>query len=186
VSKSKSKKSLRDTFLTWQCQIRQDAMREDGGRPSLGMQPRLLDLSGAELWPALTVLLLPEAPEESTAFFRFQVMKTSDSREIYEKTLRYLQADYFQDPKAFSDRLVATLPSDAPLADTLLATKRCVLDFAQGRHGYRVTCKVKALKEGNADRDAAIWHNRVFNRTLPDTVQVLAFKPDWKMAETRN
>ena len=162
-------------------------MREDGGRPSpLGMQPRLLDLSGAELWPALTVLLLPEAPEVSTAFFRFQVMKTSDSREIYEKTLRYLQADYFQDPKAFSDRLVATLPSDAPLADTLLATKRCVLDFAQGRHGYRVTCKVKALKEGNADRDAAIWHNRVFNRALPETVQVLAFKPDWEMAETRN
>jgi hypothetical protein len=185
VSKSKSKK-LRDSFLVWQCQLRQIAMREDGGRPSPGMQPRVLDETGAELMPALTVLLVPKDPEESTAFFRFQVMKSSDPREIYEKALRYLQSDYFQDPKAFGDKLVATLADDAPLAQALRAAKRCMLDFAQGRYRYRVPCKVKALEDGDADRDAAIWHNRVFNRGLPETVQVLAFKPDWEMAETRN
>lgn len=161
-------------------------MREDGGRPSPGMQPGILDMSGTELAPALTVLLLPETPDESTAFFRFQVMKSSDPREVYEKTLRYLQSDYFQDPKAFSDRLVATLPSDSALADALVAAKRCVLDFAQGRYRFRLPCKVKALKEGDAQRDAAIWHNRVFNPALPDSAQALVFKPDWKTAETRN
>jgi hypothetical protein len=39
---------------------------------------------------------------------------------------------------------------------------------------------------GDADREAAIWHNRVFNPALPDSVQVLAFKPDWKTAEIKN
>jgi hypothetical protein len=173
-------------FLVWQCQIRQIAMREDGGRPSSGMQPRVLDETGAELVPALTVLLVPDQAGESTAFFRFQVMKSTDPRETYEKALRYLQSDYFQDPKSFSDKLIATLPGDAPLAQALRAAKRCVLDFAQGRYSYRVPCKVKALNDGDAGRDAAIWHNRVFNRALPETVQVLAFKPDWEMAETRN
>lgn len=160
-------------------------MRTDGGRPSQGMCARVLDEQGQELAPALTMLLTPKEPEESTAFFRFQVMKSADPRETYEKALRFLQAEYFQDAKQFSDRLLAVLPGDAVLAETLTASRRCVLDFAQGRHGFRLSCKVKVLKADDAERAAALWHNRVFNPTLPETVQVLAFKPDWKTAEIR-
>jgi hypothetical protein len=157
-------------------------MREDGGRPSPSMRPRLLDETGAELVPGLTVLLLPKAPEESTAFFRFQVTKSSDPREIYEKALRYLQADYFQEPKAFSDRLLAVLPNDAPLADDLTAAGRCILVFGPRRKGYRLPCKIKALATDDAGHAAAVWHNRVFNPALPETVHVLAFDPDWASA----
>ena len=159
------------------------AVRMDGGRPSPGMRPRLLDDKGRELLPALTVLLVPNAPEESTAFFRFQVMKYADPRETYEKALAFLQADYFQEAAAFSDRLLATLPGDGPLVSDLLAAKRCVLVFAQGRKAYRLPCKVKALKDGDTDRAAAIWHIRVFNPALPDTVHVVAFDPDWASAQ---
>jgi hypothetical protein len=183
VSKTAPKR-LRDKFLDWQCNIRQAAMRVDDGRPSPGMRPRLLDAGGEELAPALTVLLVPKAPKNCTAFFRFQVMKSADPRETYEKTLRFLQADYYQDSNAFNDRLLATLAPDAPFADALMSVKRCVLDFAEGRLAYRLPCKVKALKHGNADRDAAIWHNRVFNPALPDSVHVLAFDPDWASAQT--
>jgi hypothetical protein len=182
VSKA-DRKRLRDKFLDWQCRLRQMAMRMDGGRPSPGMRPRLLDDKGAELVPALTVLLVPNAPGETTAFFRFQVMKYADPRETYEKALAFLQADYFQDPAAFSDRLLATLPSDTALARDLIAAKRCVLVFAQGNKAYRLPCKVKALKDGDADRMAAIWHIRVFNPALPDTVHVVAFDPDWASAQ---
>ncbi len=70
-------KTLRDDFLAWQCRIRQIAMRQDGGRPSPGMRPRVRDRSGRELSPALTVLIVPRDPAESTDFFRFQVMKTA-------------------------------------------------------------------------------------------------------------
>lgn len=160
-------------------------MRADGGRPSQGMRPRVLDEQGHELAPALTVLLAPKDPEESTAFFRFQVMKSADPRETYEKALRFLQSDYFQNSKFFSDRLLAVLPSDAPLADTLATSGRCVLDFVQGRHGFHVPCKVKTLKADDANRDAAIWHNRIFNPALPESARVLSFKPDWKTAEIR-
>ena len=173
---------LRHKFFDWQCQIRQMAMRADDGRPSPGMQPRLLGAEGRELTPALTVLLAPKASKESTAFFRFQVQKSADPRETYEKALRFLQAEYYQDPKAFKDRLLATLPGDSSLIEALAGSKRCLLDFAEGRWGYRVPCKVKALKAGKADREAAIWHNRIFNPALPDTVHVLAFDPNWAAA----
>ncbi|MGH9547943.1 MAG: hypothetical protein ACRD3W_01160, partial [Terriglobales bacterium] len=79
-----SAKQLRDQFLAWQCRIRQIAMRQDGGRPSSGMCPRLVDALGRELSPALTVLLLPRDPTESTDLFRFQVTKHADPRDLYE------------------------------------------------------------------------------------------------------
>jgi hypothetical protein len=159
------------------------AMREQGGRPSPGMRPRVLDMSGRELAYALTVLLIPKEPEESTAFFRFQVMKTQDPRDVYERALAYLQADHFQTPETFSDRLVTVLPADSSLAASLIAAGECILDFDQSRQRYRVTCEVRALKSGNTAREAAIWHNRLFNPALPDSVQVIAFKPDWAAAE---
>ncbi|MGH6736918.1 MAG: hypothetical protein ACRECX_12715 [Methyloceanibacter sp.] len=185
MSKAERKK-LRDKFLLWQCRLRQIAMREDGGRPAPGMCPRVLDASGAELAPRIIVLILPKAPAESTAFFRFQLMKSPDPRERYEKALHYLQADYFQEPEGFSDVMVATLSHDAPLATQILTAKRCTLVFAQGRHGYRVPCKAKALKEDDAAREAAIWHNRVFNPALPDAVHVVAFEPDWASARAEH
>ena len=163
--------------------MRKAAMRDQGGRPSAGMCPRVLSNSGEEQARALTVLLAPKDPEESTAFFRFQVQKSADPRETYQKALRFLQSEYYQNAKQFSDRLLAVLPPDAPLAAALIDAGECVLDFSQGRHRFRLACKVKPVKNGNANHAAAIWHNRVFNPTLSDGMQVLAFKPDWKSAE---
>jgi hypothetical protein len=181
----KPAKSVRDEFLAWQCRIRQIAMRQDGGRPSPGMRPRLIDRDGKEILPALTVLLIPRDSTESTAFFRFQVMRSADPRELYERALGYLQADYFQEPETFSDKLVAILPEDSPLAGALPAKGRCILDFAQFNQTYRLPCSVFELERAEAAREAAIWHNRAFNPALPDSVHVLAFKPDWAAARTR-
>jgi hypothetical protein len=178
-----SAQQLRDRFLGWQCRIRQIAMRQDGGRPSPGMRPRLLDETGRDLATALTVLLLPRDPAESTAFFKFQVLRSPDPRDLYDRALSYLQADYFQRPEAFSDRLIAVLPADSPLAAALTAQGRCTLAFDQFSQVYRLPCAVAALKPGDAARDAAIWHNRLFNPALPETVHVVAFQPDWASAE---
>ena len=157
-------------------------MREDGGRPSAGMRPRVLDVSGREMSPALTVLMIPKEPEESTAFFRHQVMRTPDPRDVYERALAFLQADYFQVPDAFGERLASVLSPGAALASALLDDGKCVLAFEQGRQRYSIPCKVRELKQGSAAREAAIWHNRLFNPALPDTMHVLGFHPDWTSA----
>ena len=182
MAKWQSPKKIRDGFLEWQCRIRQVAMREEGGQPSSGMRPRVLDGSGREVSPAITILLIAKEPEESTAFFRHQVMRTPDPRDIYERALTFLQADYFQDPEAFGDRMVSVLSSGASLATSLLAEGECILAFEQGRKSYQLPCKVREAKPGSPAREAAIWHNRLFNPALPDTVHVLEFKPDWTSA----
>lgn len=178
----KTAAKCRDSFLEWQCRIRQVAMREEGGSPSPGVRPRVLDISGREISPALTMIMIPKEPEESTAFFRYQVMKTPDPRAVYERALPFLQADYFQDPEAFRDRLVCVLSAGAALAVSLRAEGECILAFEQGRQRYRLPCKVREMKPGSPAREAAIWHNRLFNPALPDAVHVLEFKPDWTSA----
>jgi hypothetical protein len=177
-----SAKQLRDQFLAWQCRIRQIAMREDGGRPSPAMRPRLLDHAGREMVPALTVLLVPRDPAESTAFFRFQVMRSADPRDLYERALSFLQADYFQRPGEFSDRLLAVLPKDSSLVAALLAQRSCILVFDQFSQTYRLPGAAFALKPRDPYREAAIWHNRLFNPALPETAHVIAFQPDWASA----
>jgi len=175
--------SLRDQFLAWQCRVRQIAMRQDGGRPSPGMRPHLLDQAGRDMVPALTVLMIPRDPSESTAFFRFQVMRSADPRELYERALGFLQADYFQRPASFSDQLLAILPEGSKVAASLIAQGKCILEFEQFSQAYRLPCAVSALQPSDAAHDAAIWHNRLFNPALPETVHVIAFKPDWASAK---
>ncbi len=157
-------------------------MREEGGRPSPGMRPRVVDASGKELSRALTVLLIPAEPEESTAFFRYQVMRTVDPRDVYERALAFLQADHFQEPATFSDTLVGVLPHGSELAAALVGAGTCTLEFDQFSQRYRLPCIVWELPSGDAAREAAIWHNRLFNPALPQAIHVLAFKPDWASA----
>jgi hypothetical protein len=149
------------------------------------MRPRVRDAKGNELAAALTVLLVPAQPEASTAFFRFQVARSADARHIYERALGFLQADYFQDPAAFSDELVAVLPERSPVAAALVAARACTLDFEQSGQKFTLACSVRELVAGEPAREAALWHNRLFNPALPNTVGVLAFKPDWASTETR-
>ena len=178
-------KKLRDQFLAWQCRIRQIAMREQGGRPSPGMRPRLLDRAGRELMPALTVLLLPRAPAESTALFRFQVMRSADPRDVYQRALQFLQAEFFQRPEEFSDLLLAVLPENSEIVAAFAAHNACSLEFEQFGQSWLLPANAHILQAGDPAREAAIWHNRLFNPALPETVHVVAFKPKWASAKSR-
>jgi len=171
---------LRDRFLAWQCRLRQIAMRRDGGRPSPGMRPRVLDGDGRPLSGPLTVLLVPRDCEESGHFFRHQVRKTNDPNEIYTKGLGYLQATYFQKPKTFRDEMTALFQVPAPSADTLVAIGRCVLAFDQFNQAYELPCRVRRLDPVDDAFPATLWHNRIFNPQLPDNVTILGFAPDWQ------
>ena len=58
-----------------------------------------------------------------------------------------------------------------------------MLEFAQFSQSYRLPCAAFEAEPGEAIREATLWHNRLFNPSLPDDVLVLGFRPDWKSAE---
>jgi hypothetical protein len=177
-----SAEEMKSGFLTWQCRIRQIAMREHGGRPTPGMRPRVLRPSGECLLEAMTVLILHDEPEESTAFFRFQVQKSPDPLKVYQSVLGHLQGEYYQMSDRFSDELTALFEPQSPSAAKLVKARRCLLEFEQFSQVWRLSCAVRRLPPQAPAREATLWHNRAFNPAIPKDAEVLGFKPAWRSA----
>jgi len=177
---------LREQFLGWQCRIRQIAVRREQGRPSSGMSPRVLSPAGTELSSAMTVLIIPSAPEESTTYFRFQVRKSNDPKEVYEKGLQYLQATHFHQTTNFSDRMTALFNAGSPLGTALIEAGECLFEFEQFAQSFRMFCAVDRLVPEDEAFQATLWHNRLFNPGLPDDVMILSFTPDWSSAQANS
>ena len=174
--------ALRDDFLGWQCRIRQLSARQAGGRPTAGMRPRVLSPGGDELSPGIVLLIVEEAPADSTALFRHQYLKTNDPIERYEKILEILAASYFQHPTSFSDVMTALFGPDSTVAAGLLNHGGCSLEFEQYTQAYRLPCEVAELATDDAFYQATYWHNRMFNPNMPPGVRILSFTPDWAHA----
>ncbi len=174
---------IRDHFLAWQCRIRQMAMRTGAGRPSDGMRPRVLLRDGNVLSEAATILIVRKKLGESTDFFKFQVQKTNDPAQVFEKGLQYLQGTHFQKSRKFNDEMTALFPSESAVAESLLNTGECLLEFGQFSQQYRMFCKVREFEQPDDLWQATFWHNHLFNPALTEDVRVLGFKPDWKSAQ---
>jgi hypothetical protein len=171
---------MKSHFLGWQCRIRQLSAREYGGAPLAGMRPRVLTRSGEELMSAMTVLIVPKAPEASTAYLKFQVQKTNEASKVYEAGVKYLAESYFQEPDVFSEEMTALFQEGSPTAARMQALRECLLDFEQFSQRFTMFCAVRKLKASEAAHQATLWHNRIFNPNVPNTAVVLGFRPDWK------
>ncbi len=171
-----------DHFLTWQCRIRQIAMREDGGRPSSGMRPRVLDGAGNELSPGIVVLIIRENPTESTEFLKFQVQKHNDPQDVYKKSLTFLQSTHYHRAIEFSDEMTGLFSTDSDLVNRLLIEGKCALAFSQFNQSYTIPCRIRTLSETESGYQATLWHNRVFNPNIGDNIQIVGFQPDWDEA----
>ena len=170
-------------FLGWQCRIRQIAMREYGGQPLAGMQPEVTAKNGDLLSPGMVVLLAPADPGPATAFFRFQAQRTHEPREAMEAGVKFLGAEYYQQPELFTGELTAVFAPESPVAARMIKAKSVLLSFEQFAQSYRMICKVTRLRAAGAAREHSLWHNRLFNPKLPNAAEVLSFTPDWNSVE---
>ena len=157
-------------------------MREDGGRPSQGMRPRVLDGEGKELAAGIIVLLIRENPAESTEFLKFQVQKHNSPEDVYKKSLTFLQSTHYHRAIEFSDEMTALFAAGSAFVDRLMIEGKCALEFAQFNQRYTIPCKVRALETVEPAYQATLWHNRVFNPGLSDDISVIGFQPDWEEA----
>ena len=173
---------IRGRFIGWQCRIRQLAAREFGGQPMPAMRPSVSARNGEVLLPAMVVLLVPQDPDPSTAFFRFQVQKTNEEQKARESGTRYMAADFYQLPELFSDEMTAVFGEGSAVAAAVLKAKEVVLDFEQYSQSYRMFCKVRRLGARNKARESSLWQSRLFNPNVPNDAEVLGFTPEWKSA----
>lgn len=164
-------------FLGWQCRIRQLAVRQQEGRPSDGMVPRI-KVDGNDLGRA--VLLILKKPEYGvTEELRHMVQSTNDPRATREKGLRFLASSYYQRAQEFQDQMTGLFSPDSALAEMLLQSGQCRLEFEQYEQQHFVSCDVQKLSEGEYSYDATYWHNSLFNPALPASPLIIGFTPIW-------
>ncbi|HXV25896.1 MAG TPA: hypothetical protein VED46_16770 [Alphaproteobacteria bacterium] len=175
--------ALRDHFLGWQCRIRQHAVRREGGRPSPGMRPRVMNGEGALLAQAITVLIVPRDPAEATYRFRHLARRTHDPAERFQKAIETLSEAYFQRPREFGDQMTGLFSPQSELASSLLHAPGCLLDFTQFSQSYRIPCAVMELSPNQPAWQHTYWHNFLFNPDLPPSPRILAFSPNWAASE---
>lgn len=173
---------LRNHFLTWQCRIRQIAMREQEGRPSQGMRPRVLDAGGEQLSAGVIVLLVREDSFESTEFLKFQVQKYNDPQDVYKKALIFLQSTHYHRAAEFSDEMTGLFGNDSELVERMTGDGKVTLEFSQFSQTYRIPCNTRLLGADEEAYQATLWHNRVFNPNIGSDIEIVGFQPDWDAA----
>ena len=174
---------LRDSFLRWQCRIRQIAMRGHDGRPTSGMTPLLSAVQGGEPVARIVTVLCKRPEHSATMELRHMARRTHDPAERRESALKFLAERYYQSSREFSDILTASFPPDSRTATALLEHRECRLAFEQFSQRFVVHCTVRRLSPNNPLREATFWHNLLFNSRLSGDCVILGFDPDWPKSE---
>ena len=178
----KERHPLQDNFLGWQCRVREYAMRNDEGRPTPGMCPRVRLESGEQVSSALTLLLVPAQPLESIQQFRFIAQKTHDPQERYKKAMQLFSSAFYQHIEDFSGLLSGLFSNDSGIAKILQEEERCVLEFDYQQQSFKIPCSIGELSKDKQDYEFTYWHNLLFNPYLSPEVKILGFEPDWSEA----
>ena len=170
---------LRDSFMRWQCRVRQMMMRDDRGRPGDGITPALT-LAGDDTPMGHIITLMSKSPQYSkTPEMRHLVRKTNDPALRRESALTFFSEYYYQKAAEFSDTLTATFPPGSPGAASIREAGRVTLTFEAYNQRYDLECRVWTLAERNPLHQATYWHNLLFNPGLAADTIILGFEPDW-------
>ena len=172
----------RIAFLKWQCRVRQIAMRAAGGRPDAAIRPTVIFPDGNE-HGCITTILLKRPAFSVTPEFRHMVSRTHDPAERREAAVRFLAASHYQKAEEFSDELAAAFAPGSAFAEAACRSGQCRLVFDVYSQRFDLACSVRLHGPLDPFREAAYWHNKLFNPELhPDTV-VLGFVPDWERSK---
>jgi hypothetical protein len=174
--------ALRDSFMRWQCRVRQIMMREARGRPGDAIMPAVT-LPGDDAPMGHIITVMSKAPQYSkTPEMRHMARKTNDPVLRREAALTFFSEYYYQRAAEFSDILTATFPPGSPGALSIREAGRATLTFAAYNQRYDLDCRVWTLAGHNPLHQATYWHNLLFNPDLAADTIILGFEPDWARA----
>ena len=171
--------AARRAFLKWQCRVRQMAVRERGGLPDESVSPEVSFPDGTPAIGRVVTVLCRTGAHSATPELRHIAKRTHDPAVRREAALRFLAGEHYQDARRVTDVLAATFAPGSAAARRLDSADGCMLDFRAYSQRFAFPCRPVLLAPGDPLREAAWWHNVLFNPTLPPDAAVFGFEPDW-------
>ena len=170
---------IQNYFIGWQCRVREFALRNEEGRPNGGMRPQIALKNGEVIFPAATLLIIPDHPDQTIRQFRFMALKTHDPNERYTKALQLLAAKFYQNAEDFSGAMSGIFSRFSEEVKALEKDQSCFIEFDYQHQAFKIPCHVSASPKNESVYEFTYWHNYLFNPNLSPEVKVLHFKPDW-------
>ncbi len=171
--------AMKEKFMSWQCRVRQIAMRENEGRPDDSFTPFVTLEGSAEPMGQIITVMSKWGAYSKTAELKHMVKQTHDPAQRREKALRFFSEYYYQKPREFSDTLTATFLPLSEGAQAILAAPSCSLRFEAFGQRFDISCKAIALSESNPLYQSTWWHNQLFNPAMNPDTQVVGFEANW-------
>ena len=103
--------------------------------------------NGEVLFPAATLLIIPEYTDQTIRQLRFLGLKTQDPKERYTKALQLLSAKFYQNSEDFSGSMSGIFPQSSKEVEKLDKNRYCVTTFDYQQQTFKIPCHVcKASK----------------------------------------
>ena len=169
----------REQFLAWQCRIRQMSVRKHDGKPQPGMMPGFMRDDGSAIIENITVLIVHNDPNSSTAEFRHIVTRTHDPQKRVDDAIKLVSTLHYQYPNEFSDQMTALFSENSNIAASMLKEGAGRLEFSQFGQSFSIPCTVSQLKKDDPAWQATFWHNHMFSPRISESSIILSFSPDW-------
>ena len=164
-------------FVIWQCSLRQRNFRMFGGKPSEGTIASLSDIKSNEKLIDVRSILLEESCTNTSKMFKFMHQQTHDPETRFDKAIKFFSSEYYNTPKNFDGFFTATFSKESSIAKNLVKKKKINVQFFERGTGFNFSVNVNKLKKNDEKWQYTFWHNRFFNPTLDENIEVLIFKP---------
>ena len=164
-------------FVIWQCSLRQRNFRMFGGKPSEGTIASFLEKKSNKNLGDIRSVLLEKNSQNTSKMFEFMHKQTHDPETRFDKAVKFFSSEYFNTPKNFDGSFTATFPYQSSTSKNLLKKKKVSVQFFERETGFNFMVNVTKLKKNDFKWQYTFWHNRFFNPSLNENIDILNFSP---------
>ena len=167
-------------FVIWQCSLRQRNFRMFGGKPSEGTIAYLSDTKTLKELSNVRTILLEKNCINTSKMFEFMHKQTHDPETRFDKAVKFFSSEYYNTPKNFEGSFTATFNYQSLIAKNLLKKKKVNVEFFERETGFNFLVNINKLNKKDPKWKYTFWHNRFFNSSLNENIEILNFTPTKK------
>ena len=164
-------------FVVWQCSLRQRNFRMFSGKPSDGTIAKVLDLKTNKVICDIRSVLIEKNCLNTAKMFEFMIKQTHELELRFDKAVKFLSSEYYNNPRNFEGSFTATFDKNSNVFKKLLKIKKFNVQFFEIETGFQFPVTISKLKKNDANWQYTFWHNRFFNPTLSENIEILNFSP---------
>ena len=165
-------------FVIWQCSLRQRNFRMFNGKPSEGTIASFSNIKSNNPLGDIRSILMEDNCEDTSKMFEFMHKQTHDPETRFDKAIKFFSSEYYNTPKNFDGSFSATFPNKSAISRELLKKKKVNAQFFERDTGFSFVVNVTRLKKNHSKWQYTFWHNRFFNPSLSEDIEILNFSPE--------